>query len=215
MTVKRRRGIHPPQLVGRISPARAGEDPVVTVRRMTGELEAALQELQRFLKYLMDANDSAQVGAGIEGVADGGIDHGDLAGLADDDHPQYLKEKLSGGLASEIPLHDHHDTTAAGTVDHGTLTGLSDDDHTQYLTAARHGDLDGIRPRRPEPHVHTQAEIVDFSVSTPAADEDVVSPRTPRAHTHAYAEIVDPPAAAAPATVDEGSLILAAQFFGG
>ena len=34
-------------------------------------------------------------------------DHGALAGLADDDHPQYLKEKSSGGVASEIPSHDH------------------------------------------------------------------------------------------------------------
>lgn len=32
-------------------------------------------------------------------------DHGALEGLADDDHPQYLKERASGGLASEVPLH--------------------------------------------------------------------------------------------------------------
>ncbi len=46
------------------------------------------------------------------------IDHGSLAGLGDDDHPQYRK--------------------VADTIDHGALTGLSDDDHTQYLNTTRH-----------------------------------------------------------------------------
>ena len=53
-------------------------------------------------------------------------DHGDLTGLADDDHTQYLNNT-------------RHDTTGRhtlGTVvphdDHGSLSGLTDDDHTQY-----------------------------------------------------------------------------------
>ena len=46
------------------------------------------------------------------------IDHGSLAGLGDDDHPQYRK--------------------VADTIDHGALTGLSDDDHPQYLNTTRH-----------------------------------------------------------------------------
>jgi len=45
-------------------------------------------------------------------------DHGALAGLADNDHPQYLK--------------------VADSIDHGSLTGLGDDDHTQYLNNTRH-----------------------------------------------------------------------------
>ncbi|TXH17196.1 MAG: hypothetical protein E6R03_04335 [Hyphomicrobiaceae bacterium] len=71
------------------------------------------------------------------------VDHGLLAGLGDDDHPHYLKEKASGGAASEIPVHAHTGASEAGTLDHGAaLTGLGDDDHTQYIalkpaTAAR------------------------------------------------------------------------------
>jgi len=45
--------------------------------------------------------DGAAGGGGAEGVTD----HGELDGLADDDHAQYLKEKASGGLAAEIPDH--------------------------------------------------------------------------------------------------------------
>jgi len=56
------------------------------------------------------------------------IDHGSLAGLGDDDHPQYRK--------------------VADTIDHGTLTGLGDNDHPQYLLttgkAADSDKLDGI-----------------------------------------------------------------------
>jgi len=54
------------------------------------------------------------------------VDHGNLLGLADDDHTQYLNTT-------------RHDTTTRhtlGTVvphdDHGALSGLADDDHTQY-----------------------------------------------------------------------------------
>jgi len=60
-------------------------------------------------------------------IGGGGVtDHGQLTGLGDDDHTQYLNTT-------------RHDTTARhtlGTVvphdDHGQLTGLADDDHTQY-----------------------------------------------------------------------------------
>lgn len=56
------------------------------------------------------------------------IDHGALAGLGDDDHPQYRK--------------------VADSIDHGTLTGLGDNDHPQYLLttgkAADSDKLDGI-----------------------------------------------------------------------
>ena len=56
----------------------------------------------------------------------GVTDHGNLDGLKDDDHTQYLNTT-------------RHDTTTRhtlGTVvphdDHGQLTGLADDDHAQY-----------------------------------------------------------------------------------
>ena len=60
-------------------------------------------------------------------IGGGGVtDHGQLTGLTDDDHTQYLNNT-------------RHDTTGRhtlGTVvphdDHGALSGLADDDHTQY-----------------------------------------------------------------------------------
>lgn len=55
----------------------------------------------------------------------GTSDHGELTGLSDDDHPQYLTETRGNLLYPK---------------DHGDLTGLGDDDHPQYLTQAR-GDI--------------------------------------------------------------------------
>jgi hypothetical protein len=55
------------------------------------------------------------------------LDHGDLSGLADDDHSQYFK------VANHTKA-----THDALSVDHGSLTGLADDDHSQYYNAARH-----------------------------------------------------------------------------
>jgi hypothetical protein len=138
----RRYTIHPPQLVGRLSPALQGEPPEKMVERLRGDYDAAMQELQRFLRYLMDANDTGQAGSGIVGVVAGAVEHGEIAGLLDDDHTQYLKEKGAGGLAAEIPLHAHAGPASAGTIDHGALTSLADDDHLQYLTAARHAAVD-------------------------------------------------------------------------
>jgi hypothetical protein len=77
----------------------------------------------------------------------GAVDHGTLSGLTDDDHSQYLKEKGSGGIASEIPVHTHEDTDECGTLDHGELTGLGDDDHPQYSQTSHnhdHGVLTGL-----------------------------------------------------------------------
>ena len=65
------------------------------------------------------------------GGGGGGVtDHGDLTGLADDDHPQYLNNARGDARYSQL-AHNH---------DHGNLTGLSDDDHPQYLNNAR-GDI--------------------------------------------------------------------------
>lgn len=119
----RRYTIHPPQLVGRISVPRPKEDVAQALRRLVGEYDGAMQELQRFLKYLQDANDTGQVAAGVVGVVDGSVDHHEVLNLADgDDHPHYLKEKLAGGLASEIPIHDHSSTAEAGVVAAGDVS---------------------------------------------------------------------------------------------
>ncbi len=66
-------------------------------------------------------------------VLPAGVDHGGLAGLADDDHTQYRLESAD---------HNHQSTgLQGGQLDHGlALTGLGDDDHTQYgLLAGRAG----------------------------------------------------------------------------
>lgn len=66
----------------------------------------------------------------------GQLDHGSAlipASLLDDDHTLYLKERLSGGLGTEVPVHTHA-AGEGGQIDHGAaLTGLLDDDHTQYI----------------------------------------------------------------------------------
>lgn len=48
--------------------------------------------------------------------AAGVSDHGALTGNADDDHTQYLKEKASGGIASELPEHNHTEAAEGGTL---------------------------------------------------------------------------------------------------
>ncbi len=78
---------------------------------------------------------------GLEALTYATDDHGKLLGLGDDDHPQYLKERASGGLDTEVPVHAHA-SGSGGTVDHGALTGLGDNDHPQYVL--NDGEADDI-----------------------------------------------------------------------
>ena len=78
-------------------------------------------------------------------------DHGNLTGLSDDDHTQYILADGSRGFTSTVsgttPSSDS-DLATKGYIDgeissvsstiitdHGGLDGLSDDDHTQYILA--------------------------------------------------------------------------------
>lgn len=56
------------------------------------------------------------------------IDHGsDLAGIADDDHAQYLKEKASGGTAAEVPAHNHSSDAEGGPINHRRWSSMMGD----------------------------------------------------------------------------------------
>ena len=57
------------------------------------------------------------------------IVHKNIRGLSADDHTQYLKEKADGGIASEIPSHNHSSADEAGLVSHDILLDVSADDH--------------------------------------------------------------------------------------
>ena len=79
------------------------------------------------------------------------VDHGELTGLEDDDHIQYILTDGTRGFTSTVsgvtpsqPEHlatkeyiDNELATVSGGIvqDHGGLTGLGDDDHTQYILA--------------------------------------------------------------------------------
>lgn len=56
-----------------------------------------------------------------------GHDHGELSGLADDDHTQYYNQMRGDArYLRSVPQQDH-----------GGLAGLADDDHTQYYNQTR------------------------------------------------------------------------------
>lgn len=71
--VRRRYTIHVPQLVGRISYPQNNEQPHELMRRIVGEYDTAMQELQRFLRYLQDASDDVQAYGALEFRSDGAV----------------------------------------------------------------------------------------------------------------------------------------------
>ncbi len=96
------------------------------------------------------------------------VDHGNLTGLSDDDHAQYLltdgSRTLNGSLtvtgsgmltgdvrtAGSYYGDGSHLSGIGASADHGTLAGLGDDDHTQYTlangTRAFTGTVGGVTP---------------------------------------------------------------------
>lgn len=73
MAIRRRWTIHVPQLVGRISYPQHGEEAQAASRRLVGEFDTAMQELQRYLKYLQDSTDDIQTDGSLEFRADGAV----------------------------------------------------------------------------------------------------------------------------------------------
>lgn len=113
-----------------------------------------------------------------------GVDHGGLAGLADDDHTQYHNDARGdaryyqqsefintsvGGADAGKPIvldgSGHIDASMLNDadVDHGSLGGLADDDHTQYHTDAR-GDA----------RYFQQSEFLSASVGAGSAGAPIV-----------------------------------------
>ena len=106
------------------------------------------------------------------------VDHGELTGLGDDDHTQYVPTDASRGFTNTVsgvdPTQPYHLTTknyidtelatiSGGIVqDHGGLTGLGDDDHTQYTladgTRAFTGTVGGITPTE-DSHLTTKSYV--------------------------------------------------------
>jgi len=75
-----------------------------------------------------------------------GVDHNSLANLTTGDvHTHYLKEKLAGGLASEVPEHTHVSTAEAGIVAHSSLSSVTANQHHNEDHATRH-EIGGADP---------------------------------------------------------------------
>lgn len=96
----------------------------------------------------------------VKDITEGVTDHGELIGLADDDHSQYYNAARHTKTVHDALAIDHgslfgrgdddhalyltvgrHDLTArhgSAVVDHGSIGGLTHDDHSQYLNTTRH-----------------------------------------------------------------------------
>lgn len=106
-------------------------------------------------------------------------DHGELTGLGDDDHPQYLTT-------------GRHDTTArhgSTVVDHGQIGGLGDDDHPQY--AKKSGATFTGFVNAPARHVSLQR--LSTTLSVPNATVTVVPFDTELADTDGMADLATSP----------------------
>lgn len=111
-----------------VSSAPAGD--LSALRAKVDELSRTVAALSRTKAPEIKANTTSSLTAVNllqSRVGSDKIEHGSLAGLADDDHTQYLNNT-------------RHDTTTRHTLgsivphdDHGALSGLSDDDHPQYI----------------------------------------------------------------------------------
>lgn len=151
---------------------------------ITGKIEAVFNALYQTLegvvyrfnlvstKYLINAEGDEIIGVAfmefeaiyhtavdaVGGIipADGGIDHGDLQGLDDDDHPKYslvdgtrdysaiVKYNIHPEFTEDTEIVDKKyvdDNDNPGVSDHGELTGLGDDDHSKYPLAIRNIDV--------------------------------------------------------------------------
>ncbi len=145
MAVTRRYTIHPPQLVGRISVPKAGEEDVrKVIQRFVGEWDGAMQELQRFLKYLTDVSDITQenvtnVDNSVTNVTNvvAGVQFGGARPIPH----THAKQDIEGLLVDHDRLqlhqhpHSHPDLASSGSA-------LADEVHLSRTRPHTHKDSD-------------------------------------------------------------------------
>ncbi len=154
MAVTRRYTIHAPQLVGRVSVPKAGEEDVrKVIQRFVGEWDGAMQELQRFLKYLMDISDVTQenitnVDNSITNVTNvlGAVQFGGVRPIPH----THAKQDVEGLLVDHDRLHLHqHPHT------HGDLAAMSSSLESQVALS------------RPKSHTHDYGNLVGSQLALP------------------------------------------------
>lgn len=127
---------------------RAQSGHTITIKHSTGNIstidgnDLALGSTSDiFVGVRVDAEDT--VFEVFRNSAVAGADHGSLTGLTDDDHTQYLKEKASGGAASEVPEHNHSAAGEAGGPLSAANTHGSPSANTHHNEAHKDRHKDG------------------------------------------------------------------------
>lgn len=91
-----------------------------SLTRAYGGTSAAAHSGGTTVKLVVTAEDLALIWQHAHDGADDTavVDHADLSGLGvGDPHTMYLKDKVSGGVGTEVPDHDHGDSSSAGLLD--------------------------------------------------------------------------------------------------
>ena len=78
------------------------------------------------------------------------IDHGSIAGLGDNDHPQYVLSATNSALSSQVDSNTSAIDNALDLsdivtyIEHGDLNGLGDNDHPQYVLSSTNQALSSL-----------------------------------------------------------------------
>lgn len=153
MTTIRRFPIHVPQLVGRLNHPPKTDDAgelSASVLRVVADFDLVMSELQRFLRYMVDASAAAQVGAGIDGVDAGSI-----------------IPAIEGALAAVVLEPRQAKPHLHGEQDIPGLTDIKDRQRLQPRVHIHRQDevsglveLESLEHLRPKVHVHGQDEVL-------------------------------------------------------
>jgi len=137
----------------------------------------------------------------IPGAGGGGVtDHGALTGLADDDHAQYLKEKASGGTATEVPEHTHASAAQGGTISYqpsdSDLTAIAALATTAFgrglLTLANQAALLAEAGAAAASHAHAGEDITSGTVADARIAATIARDSEVTAAIAAHEAAVDP-----------------------